>query len=129
MKKRMVWLVLAGAIVQGTLGFAAVPASARPGDVTNGGACNAVSDWKMRGRIAHNHVKVRYEVDSAIPGLTWLVRVSANGITLFNGTRVADSNGVFEVRVRKNDAVGTDAFGATATNTFDGETCGGNLTI
>lgn len=128
MTKRMVRLILVGVI---TLGAMAVvgPAAARRGDVVNRGPCHGRAEWKMRGRIAHGNVKVRYEVDADIPGLTWLVRISANNVLLFNGSRVTDSSGDFEVRVRKVDQVGTDAFDATATNTTTGESCAGNLTI
>ena len=128
MTKRMVRVFLAGAIALGALGVV-VPASARPGDVVTSGACHGRAEWRMRGRIAHGNVKVRYVVDADIPGLTWLVRISANNVLLFNGSRVTDSSGDFEVRIRKEDRLGTDAFDATATNTTTGETCAGNLTI
>jgi hypothetical protein len=128
MKGRIGRLLLVAAIALGSVAIAA-PTSARPGDVHTRGDCSSITEWRMRGRIAHGNVKVRYVIDSEIPGITWLVEIAANGTTIFSGSVVTDSNGDLEIRVRKRDQSGQDVFTASSINTFTGEQCGGSLTI
>jgi hypothetical protein len=107
----------------------AAPTSARPGDVNTRGDCSSITEWRMRGRIARGNVKVRAAIDSDIPGIKWVVTVSANNTAVFNGSVVADSSGDLEVRVRKRDQTGLDTFTLNATSTLTGEHCTGSLTI
>jgi len=123
MSKRIGRVLVVGALALGVLG-AAVPASARDDDVIARRDCSRASDVKLRARIDDGRVKVEYEVDSGVVGQTWNIKLTQDGVTKFNGSRVTNAGGEAVVKLSKVNGADTDTYRATAANPKTGETCG-----
>jgi hypothetical protein len=123
MNKRIGRILMVGALALGVLG-AAVPASAKDGDVIARRDCSKTSDVKLRARIDDGRVKVEYEVHSGVVGQTWNMKLTQDGVTKFNGTRVTNAGGEAIVKFSKANGSDTDRYVATASNSKTGETCG-----
>jgi hypothetical protein len=93
------------------------------------GSCSANSDWEMRVED-RGSFRVRWDADSGIPGQTWTMSVSRNGSQIGSGSRVTNSRGEAEFRLRGvANPAGTDTFTGSATNPATGETCSGAVSI
>jgi hypothetical protein len=109
-----------------TLG--AGPAQAKDGDVVRTGACSAGAQWKLKLAPRDAGIETAFEVDSNRNGQTWSVRITDNGVTVFQGTRTtAAPSGSFTVRKTIANQAGTDNVVATAT--FNGRTCRGTASV
>ena len=108
------------------------PASASGGDrgVERRGVCSAGATWKLGAKRDNGRIEVEFEVDSNRVGQTWAVRMTDNGVIVFNGSRrtVAPS-GSFSVERLVTDRAGTDTFVAVATNPATGQRCSGSVRL
>ena len=108
------------------------PASASGGDrgVERRGVCGAGATWKLRAKSDNGRIEVDFEVDSNRVGQTWAVRMTDNGVIVFNGTRrtVAPS-GSFSVERLVTDRAGTDTFVAVAANPATGQRCSASVRL
>lgn len=128
MMKRMIAVALAGAMAL-TVG-AALPASAKDGDVERRGSCSGSTHWKLKLSPEDGGIEVEYEVDSNVNGQSWRVKLFKNGNRIFRGTRVTKApSGSFEVRRVTSNGAGTDNFRARAVNPNSGEVCKGSASI
>jgi hypothetical protein len=99
------------------------------GEVRRKGSCSGASDWEMRIED-RGSFRVRWDVDSGIPGQSWTMSVSRNGSVIGSGTRVTNDRGEAEFRLRGvANPAGRDTFTGTATNPATGETCSGSASI
>jgi hypothetical protein len=128
MLERMIRVALAAGLALSVA--AAVPASAKSGDVVRTGSCSGSSDWKLKLSPEDGMIEVEYEVDSNKVGQTWRVRLFQNDVRIFAGSRVTQApSGSFTVRVVASNKAGTDAFRARAQNVASGELCRGSASI
>jgi hypothetical protein len=125
---RTLRLTLAALLVVGL--FAAVPASAKDGDVIRRGRCTNGAEWKLKLSPEDGRIEVEYEVDSNRVGQRWWVRLFKNGNQIFTGIRTTKApSGSFDVRVVTSNPPGSDTFRARARHLASGATCGGSATI
>jgi hypothetical protein len=85
--------------------------------------------WRLAvGRVDADTLRVRFRIEDVPPGQTWQIFLSDDGVRVFTGERVSDSNG--EVRVRRliPDRGGADTIGASGVSAT-GITCSGSLTF
>jgi hypothetical protein len=130
MIERMIRLAMVGAVALTLSATAALPASARDGDVIRRGACSGASDWKLKLSPENGKIEVEYEVDSNRVGQTWKVRLFHGDDRVFAGQReTKGTSGSFTVRIVEPNRAGTDSFHARATNLASGEVCGGRASI
>jgi hypothetical protein len=71
--RRMLQVAIAGLML---LGLAAAPAQAGDDEIRREGPCSGRSDWEMRVRLDDGRFRVRWRVDSRIPGQTWKMKLS-----------------------------------------------------
>ena len=92
--------------------------------------CGAGATWKLRAKSDNGRIEVDFEVDSNRVGQTWAVRMTDNGVIVFNGTRrtVAPS-GSFSVERLVTDRAGTDTFVAVAANPATGQRCSASVRL
>jgi hypothetical protein len=95
------------------------------------GPCSGRSEWEFRLIPRDNNtLRVRWRVDSQIPGQTWQMSIARNGTTLASATRVTNRDGEAELRLNGvQNQPGTDNFTGTASNAATGETCNGAASI
>jgi hypothetical protein len=108
-----------------------VPGTASAGDdeVRREGACSGNSEWEMRVKDEGN-LRVRWRVDSGVPGQSWRLKLFHNGALIANATRTTNADGEATINLRNfPDAAGPDQFSGTARNLANGETCQGSATI
>jgi hypothetical protein len=74
-------------------------------------------------------IRVKFRIDTGIPGDEWQLFVSDDGERVFAGTRVAEADGVVRLTRRTRDRTGPDEISATGLDVLDGETCTGDLTV
>jgi hypothetical protein len=116
---------IAVAAIVGLLGVAPA-AMAKDGDVIKRGACSGASDWKLKLSPENGRIEVEFEVDSNHVGQTWHVRLTHDGNTFFQGTRVTQgTSGSFTVRQITGNNAGTDTISGRAVNNASGEVCRG----
>lgn len=95
------------------------------------GPCSDGSEWEFRLIPRdYNTLRVRWRVDSRIPGQSWQMSIARNGTTLASATRVTNSDGEAELRLNAvQNLAGTDNFTGSAANAATGETCNGAASI
>jgi hypothetical protein len=111
-------------------GLAAGPAQAGDDEIRREGSCSGRSDWEMRVRLDDGRFRVRWRVDSRIPGQTWNMKLFHDGERIAAASRTTNRDGeaTIDLRgVRNND--GRDVFRGTARNPNTGETCAGSVTF
>jgi hypothetical protein len=111
--------VLLGSVV------AAVPAHAGGGDFTErGGGCSIGSSWVMKAKHDTGRIEMEFSVETQRAGQMWSVRVTDNGMLVFDGNRRTNvrSRSLSVDRMLTNRA-GTDRFRARAVNARTGEVC------
>jgi hypothetical protein len=108
-----------------------VPGTASAGDpeVRREGPCSGRSEWEMRVRDEGSVLRLRWRVDSQIPGQTWEMTLSRNGQQIAAANRVTNADGEATINRRLADAPGADEFSGTARNPATGETCAGSATL
>ena len=116
--------VLLGSVV------AAVPAHAGGGgDFTQRtGACSMGSTWIAKAKPHVNRIELEFSVETQRAGQMWSVRVTDNGVLLFDGNRrtTVRSRSLSVDRFADNRA-GADHFRARAVNARTGEVCRGHV--
>jgi hypothetical protein len=127
MGRKLLRLSLAGLML---VGLAAGPASAGDDEVRREGACSGRSDWEMRVRLDDGEFRVRWRVDSRIPGQTWRMRLFHNGERIAAATRTTNQDGEATIDLRGvPNAEGEDTFRGRARNPDTEETCAGQVTF
>ena len=122
-------VVTTGAVVL-VASAAAATAEAKSGDVVKRGTCSNHSVWKLKLKADSPLIESEFQVDSNVPGQSWNVRITDNGVKVFAGTKVTNTaSGSFTVRRRTANLAGPDAFVATASNPSTGETCTASATF
>ncbi len=117
------FLVTSGAAVL-LASAAAATAEAKTGDVVKRGTCSGRSVWKLKLSPENGAIASEFQVDSNVPGQTWMVQITDNGVKVFAGNRVTKApSGSFTIRRTSPNLAGPDAFAAVATNPTTGETC------
>lgn len=127
MVRKMLRVWLAGVVL---LGLAAGPAQAGDDEVRREGPCSGRSDWELRVRRDDGAFRVRWRVDSGIPGQTWRMRVFHDGERIAAATRVTNADGEATIDLRgvpNHDA--EDVFRGRARNPNTEETCAGRITF
>jgi hypothetical protein len=121
----------ATAVIAGTLGAFAAPASASHGGgggVQNSGSCVNGDTFKLKAKHDDGRIEVQYEVDTNRAGQVWHVRLTDNGKAVFRGTRTTKApSGSFEINKRIANRTGVDSIRAHAT--FRAHTCGGHVRV
>ena len=117
--------VLLGSVV------AAVPAHAGGGggDFTQRtGACSVGSTWIAKAKPHVNRIELEFSVETQRAGQMWSVRVTDNGVLLFDGNRrtTVRSRSLSVDRI-VTDRAGADRFRARAVNARTGEVCRGHV--
>jgi hypothetical protein len=108
-----------------------IPGAASAGDdeVRREGACSGNSEWEMRIKDEGN-LRVRWRVDSGIPGQSWRLKLFHEGTLIANAVRTTNADGEATINLRNfPDAEGSDQFSGTARNLASGETCAGSATL
>jgi hypothetical protein len=108
-----------------------IPGTASAGDdeVRREGACSGSSEWEMRVKD-EGDLRVRWRVDSGIPGQSWRLKLFHNGALIANATRTTNADGEATINLRNfPDAAGPDQFSGRARNLANEETCQGSATI
>ena len=120
----------AGAALLGSL-VAVAPAHAGGGggDFTqNTGACSMGSTWIAKTKAHLNQVELEFSVETQRAGQMWSVRVTDNGVLLFDGNRTTNVRSrSFSVRRLTDNRAGADRFRARAVNARTGEVCRGHV--
>jgi hypothetical protein len=125
--RRMFQVALAGLML---LGLAAAPAQAGDDEIRREGNCSGQSDWEMRVRLDDGRFRVRWRVDSRIPGQTWNMKLFHDGERIAAATRTTNRDGEATIDLRgvpNND--GADVFRGKARNPNTDETCAGSVTF
>lgn len=108
-----------------------VPGTASAGDdeVRKEGPCSGNSEWEMRLKDEGN-LRIRWRVDSGVPGQSWRLKLFHNGALIVASTRTTNADGEATINLRNfPDAAGPDQFSGKARNLANGETCQGSATI
>jgi hypothetical protein len=116
--------VLLGSVV------AAVPAHAGGGgDFTQRtGACSMGSAWTAKAKQDLNRIELEFSVETQRAGQMWSVRVTDNGVVVFDGNRrTTVRSRSLSVDRMLTDRAGTDRFRARAVNARTGEVCRGHV--
>jgi hypothetical protein len=124
--KRVLLMTLTAAMVL------SVPSVASAGDdeVRREGPCSGSSDWEMRVRDEGSTLRVRWRVDSGVPGQTWRMTLARNGQQIAAANRLTNADGEATIDRRGlPDQQGPDQFTGTARNLASGETCSGQATL
>lgn len=103
----------------------AIPAAPAFADDSNDGVetkgtCSAGAFWELKSEEHDGGVEVKFEVTSGGAGQAWSYSLSGPSGVLRAGTRTADSDGEFTVKML-TDGTASDPFTATATS--DGQVC------
>ena len=121
----------ATAVIAGTLGAFAAPASASHGGgggVQNSGSCVGGGTFKLKAKHDDGRIEVEYEVDTNRAGQLWHVRLTDNGTTIFQGTRTTKApSGSFDINKMTANRSGADMIRAHAT--FRARSCGGHVSV
>jgi hypothetical protein len=127
MLRKVMRLSLAGLML---VGLAAAPANAGDDEVRREGSCSGRSDWELRIRLDDGKFRVRWRVDSRIPGQTWRMRLFHDGEQIAAATRITNRDGEATIDLRgvPNHA-GEDVFRGRARNPNSEETCSGSATF
>jgi hypothetical protein len=127
MLRKVLHMSVAGLML---VGLAAGPASAGDDEVRREGSCSGRSDWELRVRLDDGRFRVRWRVDSRIPGQTWRMRVFHDGERIAAATRTTNRDGEATIDLRgvPNHA-GEDVFRGFARNSNTEETCSGRATF
>ena len=120
---------LGAAVLLGSV-VAAVPAHAGGGgDFTQRtGACSVGSTWIAKAKPHVNRIELEFSVETQRAGQMWSVRVTDNGVLLFDGNRrtTVRSRSLSVDRI-VTDRAGADRFRARAVNARTGEVCRGHV--
>jgi hypothetical protein len=112
------------------MGLAAGPANAGGDEVRREGSCSGRSDWEMRVKLDDGRFRVRWRVDSRIPGQTWRMRLFHDGEKIASATRTTNRDGEATIDLRGvPNHQGPDVFRGRARNPNSGETCAGRATF
>ncbi len=110
----------------------AAPATAAPvrTDVERekGGRCSATSYWDLSLEKERGRIDIDVDIESRQAGERWTVKVTHNGRTVFNRTRLTDDEGELDVDRTVRNKKGADSIAFTARSST-GETCRGRLRI
>ena len=111
-------------------------AAMAPGALADGGRrveregpWSGQSDWKLRAENKDGGLRVRWEVDSQIPGQTWNLQLRHNGNVVASATRQTNADGEAQLNLTRPNLAGPDTFKGTATRPANGETCAGTVTF
>lgn len=127
--KRLALRLGIAVVVMAAIAFPA-PASARGGRIVRRGGCAGPSEWTLDVRQEDGgRLRVKLEIEGGRSGQEWHVFLSDNGVGIFSGSRISESGGYLEVRVRTTDRAGSDAIKAAANNVASGESCTGRATL
>ena len=127
MVRKVMHLSVAGLML---VGLAAGPASAGDDEVRREGSCSGRSDWELRVRLDDGTFRVRWRVDSRIPGQTWRMRVFHDGERIAAATRTTNRDGEATIDLRGvPNHPGQDVFRGFARNPNTEETCSGRATF
>jgi hypothetical protein len=123
--------LVAGTLVLGVGAFSAGAAASGGGSkIERRGDCSSGSEWRLSAQPDGDRIEVEFEVDSDRGGETWSVRITDNGINVFQGRRTTEEgNGSFRVERLVPDLTGVDAFRAVATSAATGERCVGTVRL
>jgi hypothetical protein len=125
--RRMLQVALAGLML---LGLASGPAQAGDDEIRREGSCFGRSDWEMRVRLDDGAFRVRWRVDSRIPGQTWRMKVFHDGERIAAATRTTNRDGEATIDLRGvPNNPGDDVFRGKARNPNTDETCAGSVTF
>lgn len=112
------------------VGLPAASASGGGVRVQSQGACSQASAWKLNAKPDNGRIELGFEVDSNVVGQNWQVKITDNGVTVFQGSKVTVApSGSFSVSRRVPNRAGADAFVARARNNATGESCTGRVTL
>lgn len=105
--------------------LAAAPSFAADGDIIVEGSCSGASTWKLKVGPEDAGLDGEFEVDQNVNDQVWRVRITQNGVIVFNGTAITEPpSGSFTVDFGPvADQAGDDTFRATARNQSTGERC------
>jgi hypothetical protein len=127
MVRNVLRLSLAGLML---VGLAAGPANAGDDEIRREGPCSGRSDWELRVRLDDGRFRVRWRVDSRIPGQTWRMRVFHDGERIAAATRTTNRDGEATIDLRGvPNHQGEDRFQGRARNPNTEETCSGQVTF
>lgn len=105
-----------------------VPA-ALAGESRRGSCSGGPGHWRLAvDQVDAGTLRIRFRIEDVPAGQSWQVFLSDDGVRIFSGQRVSDSDG--EVRVRRLTAnrAGADTIGASGVSAT-GITCRGSLTF
>jgi hypothetical protein len=108
-----------------------IPGTASAGDdeVRREGPCSGASEWEMRIKDEGN-LRVRWRVDSGVPGQSWRLKLFHDGALIADSTRTTNADGEATINLRGvPDQAGPDQFSGKARSLASGETCAGSATI
>ena len=110
----------------------AVPAAAAPvrTDVERekNGRCTATSYWDLNLEKERGRIDIDVDIESLQAGEQWTVKITHNGRTVFDRTRLTDDEGELDVDRTVRNKKGRDTIAFTARSSA-GETCRGSLRI
>jgi hypothetical protein len=92
------------------------------------GSCSGSGHWRLVVRRASpSTFRVRFVVRDVEPGHVWQVFLSDDDRRIFAGTRAANADGRFRVRLRSRDRSGRDEIEASAIDGETGASCFGGV--
>ncbi|MDH5580006.1 MAG: hypothetical protein OEZ09_16275 [Betaproteobacteria bacterium] len=104
--------------------LAAMPVSAKDGDVVARGSCSAQADWKLKAAPRGGTMEIEFQVDSRRVGEVWDVTIADNGSVVFTGSATTRGRSAsFTVRTTTPNQAGIDTITGTASNAATGEVC------
>jgi hypothetical protein len=98
-------------------------------EIRRHGSCQGgPGDWTLRvRRESRTTLRVRFAIEDAVPGHTWQLFLSDNGVRVFARSKVTDSDGDVRVRRLIRNRAGVDRIKASGVDLANGETCTGGL--
>lgn len=105
------------------------PASAIEVGAVRHRACSVQSHWRLRVVRDGGILRVRLAVRDGGAGQRWNIFMDHNGTGFFAGYRISAAGGVWVVRRRVRNLVGTDTIRFGAHNVVTGETCRGRASL
>ena len=104
--------------------LAAVPVSAKDGDIIARGPCSVQADWKLKAAPRGGTMEIEFQVDSRRVGEVWDVTIADNGRVVFAGSeKTRGRSASFTVRTSTPNQAGIDTITGTALNAATGEVC------
>jgi hypothetical protein len=98
-------------------------------EIRRHGSCEGgPGEWTLRvRRESRTTLRVRFRIEDAVPGHTWQLFLSDNGVRVFARSKVADEDGGVRVRTLIRNRAGVDRIKASGVDLVNGETCTGGL--